>query len=248
MGREVERRAAFDPQQQIKRVIIEAKLQPGDPMPTEAQLIDRLGISRGSLREALKSLQAKGIVNVVHGRGMFVGSMSMDALVDGLIFHTQLGSHQGSRRTASDLIDIRDILETALIREVVPLADRALLDLLDEIVVGMEDLGPNARPFQELDRQFHSVLYRPLENETAAKLIQAFWDVLDAARPELPPLEDDRQANASHHRAILSCLQAGDAAEAGEAMGRHFRSTHRWIQDEWPDGVGARGRGLPQKA
>ncbi|MDT4915185.1 MAG: hypothetical protein QOC66_4313 [Pseudonocardiales bacterium] len=231
MTSEIERRPAFDAQRQIKRVIIDANLMPGDPLPTEVQLMDRLGISRGSLREALKGLQARGIVDVVHGRGMFVGRLSMDALVDGLTFHTQLGAGDDHRRVASELVDVRDILERTLIEQVAREADAGLVRELGQIVDQMELTGESAPPFEELDRQFHTVLYRSIGNEVVTKLIRAFWEVLDAARPALPTSQDDRAENARHHRAIFEAIRAGEPEMAREAMQQHFSGTHRWIQD-----------------
>ena len=75
------RRPQFNAQDEIKRVILARGLTAGDAIPTEAELADELGISRGSLREALKGLQARGIVEVRHGRGMFVAQPSQDSRV-----------------------------------------------------------------------------------------------------------------------------------------------------------------------
>jgi DNA-binding FadR family transcriptional regulator len=226
----VARRPVFDVQHEIKRVIINANLAAGDALPTEAELMARLGVSRGSLREALKSLQARGIVEVVHGRGMYVGRLSMDALVDGLTFHAQLDSAADSRRLASELVDVRDLLESTLIQRVASSAEPGTLAALERIVERMEDAGEQAAPFQDLDRDFHTVLYSSIDNQVVIKLIRAFWDVLDAARPALPESQDDRVANAGHHRAILEAVRSGDIAAAREAMTAHFDGTHRWIQ------------------
>ena len=243
MTREARRRPQYDAQQEIKRLIIDAGLAPGDPMPTEAQLTDQLGISRGSLREALKSLQARGIVEVVHGRGMFVGRLSMDALVDGLTFQARLGATVDHRRLAAELVDVRDVLERALIQRIAADADAALVEELQRIVVLMERTDADSQPFQDLDRQFHVMLYRPIDNEVVTKLIAAFWEVLDAARPTLPTSLDDRIANAAHHRAILEAVRRGDPAAAEGAMQRHFSATHRWIKDPQ---AGADGAGTAQ--
>jgi DNA-binding FadR family transcriptional regulator len=232
VSNEVTRRPEYDVQREIKRVIIGSNLTVGDALPTEAELTERLGVSRGSLREALKSLQARGIVEVVHGRGMFVGRMSMDALVDGLAFHTQLGSAAEGRRLAAELVDLRDLIESALIQRVAATRDSAALDELERIVTRMEDVSNGADPFQELDREFHRALYASVDNRVVTLLINAFWDVLDAARPALPAQLDDRVANAGYHRAILEAVRESDPDAACQAMTAHFGSTHAWIQ--WP--------------
>lgn len=230
MSNFVTRRPGYDVQREIKRLIIASDLTVGDALPTEAELTAQLGVSRGSLREALKSLEARGIVEVVHGRGMFVGRMSMDALVDGLAFHTQLGSASDSRRLAAELVDVRDLIESALIQRVAAAPDSAALEELEQIVARMEDVTSAAGHFQELDRDFHRVLYEPLDNRVVTLLIKAFWDVLEAARPALPAQLDDRAADAAHHRAILEAVRLGDPGAAYEAMTAHFASAHQWIQ------------------
>lgn len=233
MTKAVTGRPSYDVPDEIKRVIIEANLTAGDALPTEAELMQRLGVSRGSLREALKRLQARGIVEVVHGRGMYVGRLSMDALVDGLSFHIRLSNAEETRRLASDLVDVRDLLESALVQRVALSADADRVQALERIVVAMENTAVDAEPFQDLDRDFHTVLYDGIHNTVVAQLIRAFWTVLDAARPALPVSRGDRVANAGHHRAILNAVRAGDAAAAEHAMTEHFRGTHRWIR--YPD-------------
>ena len=99
----------------IKHLIIDRSLAPGDPLPTEFELVEELGVSRGSLREAVRSLQEQEIVDVRHGHGMFVGTLSLKSLVDGLTFHGQLSDRQ-EMDTAADVIDVRDILECSLIK------------------------------------------------------------------------------------------------------------------------------------
>lgn len=94
------RRQRFDAQEEIKRVILDRGLTAGCAIPTESELVAQLGISRGSLREALKGLQARGIIEVQHGRGMFVAHPSMDSLVDGLIFRGRLDGQRDDLTTA----------------------------------------------------------------------------------------------------------------------------------------------------
>lgn len=73
-------------QDRIKRFIIERGYRPGDPLPAEAELARALGVSRPSLREAIKALQILGVVETRHGAGTFVGRFSFSPMVDGLIF------------------------------------------------------------------------------------------------------------------------------------------------------------------
>ena len=78
-------------QDKIKSLIIKQNLKSGDLMPTENELIEQLGVSRSSLREAIKSLEALHILDIRHGVGTFVSESSLVPMIRGLSFHTQLG-------------------------------------------------------------------------------------------------------------------------------------------------------------
>lgn len=224
------RRQQFNPGEEIKQLILERGLAPGEALPTETELMSELGISRGSLREALKGLQARGIIEVQHGRGTFVAQPTMDSLVDGLIFRGRLDYQHNTLTTASDLVDIRDILESALVRQVAAEASAELVAALEPIVAEMEDAAARGGQFQAADRRFHETLYSSLGNALVIQLLGAFWDVLEAVRPQLASGLSEPVADARHHRRILEHVRDGDPDAAGRAMSEHFQATHRWIQ------------------
>lgn len=230
-------RRHFDPQEEIKQVILDRQLRKGAAIPSETELMGELGISRSTLREAIKGLQARGIVTVQHGRGTFVGEPSLDSLVDSLVFRGQLAGADHDLSTASDLVDIRDVLETALVQRVAQLADEALVAELGQEVDEMErsvELGEGLGP---ADRRFHEKLYQGLGNRLMIELVRSFWQVLDAVGPKLPAgltnISDDLQ----HHRRILQRVAAHDPDGAGTAMREHFRATHEWVQGEHAKGA-----------
>ena len=70
------------------QLILDRRLRAGAPLPTEAELMEDLGVSRNSVREALKALQALDIVEIRHGYGTYVGQASLTPLIDGLTFRT----------------------------------------------------------------------------------------------------------------------------------------------------------------
>lgn len=82
--------ASLELQEKIKTLILQRKLKSGDLMPTENELIELFNVSRSSLREAIKSLEALHIVDIRHGIGTFVGSSSLTPMIRGLTFYAQL--------------------------------------------------------------------------------------------------------------------------------------------------------------
>lgn len=203
-------------QQAVKDLIHEKRLAAGDPLPTESELMDELGIGRNSVREALKALQAVGIVDIRHGFGMFVGRMSLTGLVDEVAFH--------SRRSVEDhlgyLIEIREVLESGLVRRLIDQrldtgAAAAVVDRMDaEAAVG--EVSP------ETDRLFHDVLYRPLRNPLVGQLLGAFWDLDHLLRDDLGGPDEPPADVARKHRDIHAAVTAGDRDAAVAAMRAHF--------------------------
>lgn len=215
-------------QDDIKQLLIDLHLQPGDGIPSEASLIERLGVSRGSLREALKGLQALGVLETRHGSGTYVSAMSFEKLADGMVFHAKLGGADDLSMIA-ELADIREILETALIQRVASAATDDLLDQLDSVVTQMRQRVEAGEDADDLDRRFHSLLYGELRRPLINQLLEAFWRALSAARPVLPRAFMSGHDAVQKHADIVSALRAGDAAAAAAAMHDHFAGTRVWV-------------------
>ncbi len=201
-------------QDRIVALIHERKLVPGASMPTEPQLMDLLGASRNSVREAVRALQALDIVEIRHGHGTFVGHASLDVLTPSLAFRVR-SRPAGGIGALHDLVAVRELLETGLIGDVAREISETRLDALDALVTAMaRDKGA--------DRAFHSLLYESCDNELVLQLIGLFWDVYHDVEPVVGPTEDRAEDIVANHRRIVQALRARDAAGAQDAMRRHF--------------------------
>jgi DNA-binding FadR family transcriptional regulator len=223
--------AAQDLRDEIKQLLLDRGLRPGDAMPSETTLIEILGVSRGSLREALKSLQALEIIETRHGSGMFVGHLSLTAMADGLTFHSQLGEGQDDLSTAADLADIREILETVLIRRVATSITAGDLDQLDVLLDEMADAIHGGETIDDIDRRFHALLYAQVGNALVLQLMDVFWRALSSVRDALPAPFDNPDDSVTKHRAIVDALRNADADAAETAMIEHFARTREWIHE-----------------
>ncbi|MFZ3571086.1 FadR/GntR family transcriptional regulator [Streptomyces sp. BH097] len=216
---------ADDAQQKIKELIVEGGLGPGDPLPTETELMERFAVSRNSLREALKSLQAKHIVEIRRGFGTYVGSMSLEPLIDGLAFRTVVG-HRRGEDSLLELLQMREALEAGLMSSLVGRLGEAELGRLDGLVRRMhEEVAKDGAIDAATDREFHLALYGPLANRLLSELLDAFWSAFHQSRPQDigRAFENaDGAEPARMHGRIVDAVRAGDAEAAEAAMHAHF--------------------------
>lgn len=219
------RRVSSQIQREVMQLILDRKLRAGAPLPTEAELMGALGVSRNSVREALKALQALDIVEIRHGYGTYVGQASLTPLVDGLTFRTlaQQGD-DGGALALGDILQVREVLEVGLIRRVAGVLSDAELDRLEGVVTRMEEAGRAGLPFPELDREFHELMYASLGNALVPQLLGAFWTVYRRVAGAQGWTDDPTpDVTVRRHRDIVVALRARDVEGAQRAMAVHFR-------------------------
>jgi DNA-binding FadR family transcriptional regulator len=193
--------------QAVIDLITRQGLAPGAPLPTEAQLTADLGTSRGPLREALKSLQAQGIVEVRHGYGTFVGLAGADVILPWLTFRTR------SVSTLADLLDVREMIEIGLTRRLA--ADGAPADTVAALRSCVATMLAGGGGSAE-------IICAAAGNELARDLVRVFWQAYASTEHQIGERVSDAAALADRHERIVRALAAGDAAGAEDAVRRHF--------------------------
>jgi len=212
---------------QIKDLILTRNLKPGDPLPTEAELCETLDVSRSSVREAIRTLSTLDIVDVRHGHGTYVGAMSLDPMVQALVFRGVL-SPDGSLDALREVVEVRLALDLAMADLVVAGAaagdETELRALVDEMV----DKAGRGEMFLEADRAFHTQLFAVTGNHLAQQLVGAFWDVHTAVVPQLGiAVPADIQDTAKAHGDMLDAALRGDVEEYRRAVIEHYLPIQR---------------------
>lgn len=202
-------------------LILERDLEAGDPMPTENELSEVLGVGRNTLRESLKVLQALGVIEIRHGFGMFVAPSNFEALADGLTFRGRLSlRHEGLE--ALQLVDIRQALESGLIGGCIAVVTEEHLVRIAAVVDTMETLAGNGEQFVEADAEFHRLLFEPLGNDLLMNLMGVFWKVYRKIHLEIGTGGTDLVRTAAEHRSIYDAVVAQDAVSAAALLSSHF--------------------------
>ncbi|MEC4015184.1 FadR/GntR family transcriptional regulator [Streptomyces sp. H27-D2] len=220
---------ARDIQERIKKLIIDQRLPSGASLPTETELMELLGVSRNSVREALKALQAMGIVEIRHGFGTYVGPMSMAPMIEGLTFRTVAGHYRGED-SLLQLLELREAVETGLISRLVGRAPEADPAELDALVERMTQEAAAGAVRAETDRAFHAALYRGLDNPLLSEVLEAFWDAFHRVRTDLADVHQDPKITCSQHREILAAVRSGDAVRAEQAIRDHFGNIRKRLR------------------
>lgn len=218
---------ASSTQEAIQEYMLRERLHPGDPMPTEAKLCEQLGVSRSSMREAMRTLAALDIIDVRHGTGTFVGELSLSPLIDGLTFRALLAPGEDYAALA-DVVEVRTALDLGLAQSIVPALEGTHNEALHALVDNMVQLSEQGEPFTDDDHAFHRQLLGFLPNPLLGQLVQALWEVHMQVLPRLDvPTPADIRQTAAAHGAMLTAAENGDMDGYREAVIEHYRPLSR---------------------
>jgi DNA-binding FadR family transcriptional regulator len=202
--------------EQIIRYIIDKDVQPGSKLPTEYELAELLSVGRSTVREAVKSLASRNILEVRQGAGTFVVEQRLGVAADALGFTFIKNKTQLIR----DLLEVRIMIEPRIAgmaaRSVTEADIVCLQDLLDEMDILMETGQDHIR----VDNEFHAIIAKSSGNIVVPNLLpiiqQAISLLFDTTDHQLRA-----EASKTHHL-ILDALKAHDPISASDAMVLHI--------------------------
>ncbi len=156
----------------IQNYIEENDLKAGDRLPSQEQLLEMMGVSRTSLREAMKTLEARNVLEVRNGKGVYVGNQKDSAFLSLIDFTKEKGK-------LLDALEVRKILEREILRMVIhTVTEEELKELGDITRVLMEKFHQGVRQTAE-DKLFHYTIYRLSHNDIMYQLILSISHVMD---------------------------------------------------------------------
>jgi GntR family transcriptional regulator, transcriptional repressor for pyruvate dehydrogenase complex len=212
--------------EKLRAMIVSGELRPGERLPREADLAVSLGLSRNSLREAVRALSLVRILDVRQGDGTYVSSLASDSLLEALNFIVEF------HRDASvlELLEVRRILEPAASARAAVLLPAAAINDLETIL----DRATAQSPVEELvqaDVEFHRAIAGAAGNSVLASLIESLSGPTQRARVWRGMTQEGAlQRTLDEHRAIFDAISRRDPEMARTWATVHIAGVEEWLR------------------
>jgi DNA-binding FadR family transcriptional regulator len=212
--------------ERIKEMIVSGELRPGGRLPKEADLAERLGLSRNSLREAVKALSLIRVLDVRQGDGTYVTSLQPDVLLDSIGFIIDFHRDE----SVLHLMQVRRILEPAATAMAAVRMSEGELAELGEILDSIDD-APDLNSLIERDLEFHRRIAQGSGNPVLASFIESLSAPTLRARAWRGLTEEGAAAaTREQHRAIHAAMLAREPEVARSWASVHVSGVEQWLQ------------------
>jgi GntR family transcriptional repressor for pyruvate dehydrogenase complex len=205
--------------QQVEESIHKGVMKPGDQLPPERELAQQFGVSRTAVREAVKALHEKGLVEAYPGRGTFITDGTSYSMRQSLDRMLRVGQAEGS----GFLAEVREILEPEIAAMAATRADAEDLASMREQIQLMDTARRDPDEFIEADLDFHLALAEAAANPIILSLIDSIVGLLREQRMGIFQVEGGPERGQYHHKKIMETIEHRDSAGAREAMKAHLR-------------------------
>ena len=205
--------------QQIEDSIVKGDLKPGAQLPAERELAQQFGVSRSAVREAVKTLAEKGLVEAYSGRGTFVTNGTSQAIRQSLDLMVKIGQPDG----AEHLTVVREMFEPEIAALAATRVEEQHLALMREAIAVMDRAQMDADAYIEADLDFHLALAEAAGNPIILSLVDSIVGLLREQRTRSFRSGGGPERGQFHHRRILQAIERRDPEAAREAMRDHLR-------------------------
>ena len=212
--------------EKIKAMIVSGELAPGDRLPPEKELAERLGLSRNSMREAVKALEVIRVLDVRRGDGTYVTSLEPRLLLEAMSFVVDLHDHE----SLLEIFEVRRVLEAHATGAAAGRAtDTDIAGLRSELRSVQPDT--DIETLVEHDVRFHGAIVSLGGNRYLASLVDSLTSQTVRARVWRGLTEDGAVERTLHeHRGIVDALAAHDVELATSLATVHVAGVERWLR------------------
>ena len=212
--------------EQIEQLILSGKLRSGDRLPTERELAEQFQASRTAVREAMKTLAQKGLVDMRPGRGTIVIDGTSQAMRHSLGLMMKVGHAGGSE----NLVEVREILEPEIAALAAARAAEEHIAALQEAVTIMDASLDDADTFIDADNDFHRALAKATQNALILSFVDSIVDLLSEQRKNIFSVSGGSSRGQMHHKLLLAAIQRHDPEAARVAMRAHLQQVRADVE------------------
>jgi GntR family transcriptional repressor for pyruvate dehydrogenase complex len=204
--------------QQIEDSILKGTLKAGDQLPSERELALKFGVSRTAVREAVKSLHEKGLVEAYSGRGTFITNGTSQAVTQSINLMMKIDQTDGS----GSLAEVRQILEPEIAALAATRIQEPQLALMREAFSVMNQALRDPDAYIEADLDFHLALAEAADNPLILSLLDSVVGLLREQRIKIFFQEGGPERGQHHHARILAAIEKHDPEASRAAMRDHL--------------------------
>lgn len=209
-------------QEDLKKIIISKEFDETHYLPSEAELSKRLGVSRMTIREAVKSLEVRGFVKRIHGKGILIVDRS-----DKVVAQALSDMYEQNDVSLSDILDMRMVIE---VPSAGLAAERATVDdimKMEKCIEIMEKGYRNEDDYVQADLQFHLFLVEASKNKPLVSLTKSYQRYLYELVKKACTLLEYMESSTHFHRNILQSIKDRDPEKAKNYMQQHLTATKK---------------------
>lgn len=232
-------RLSDDVARRILERITADDLGPGERLPSERELGEQFGVSRTVIREAVRALAAKGVIEVRSGSGLRVAAVGAGAVTESMSLFLR-----GIELPYAKVHEVRWLVELEIARLAASRASAAEVDALAANLEQMASSLDDVAAVADLDGEFHRLLAACTQNELYLVILDAMGDVLREVRRRTLAIPGRPSLALEAHRRILAAVRANDADLAVRAMTDHLRDS----RERWEEALAASGDVPPEAA
>lgn len=207
--------------------IVAGRLVEGEPIPAEAELAERFQVNRLTMREALRKMQAQGIVRTVPGRRSELNPLSQWVDIGAAL--RIVGSRIGSQQASLQLLQLRRMIETEACALAAPLITAEGIEQLERDLDGMRvaTQANDVDLFVKYDLAFHDLILDSCGNALLRILMEPLHNLMEEGRRETSSVPQVQRNAIEMHSAIIVALRSGSSESGREAMLAHMEQTER---------------------
>jgi len=212
--------------EQFIDLIVQKKLKNGDKLPSETELCKAFNVSRGTLREGLKSLENFGLINSIRGSGSYISKYIIDDYLKSL---TAILSLEIDMNSIIDLLEIRKVLEGYAVTKATKLIKKSELQLMHEEIIKAENAIEDNTKFIEHDINFHYIIYKTSGNMLLPRIIEIIRQLYIIQQYEVINKPNAAKRAVKFHKEILKSISEKDSLGAKEKMINHLEDIEKAI-------------------